>query len=149
MAGSPLDFTTTYLYDQWDAASGFVFVHVTDPNEAGLRRVRTAPVSVDALGNATRYGYTKDLLTSITDANDNVTSYEYDVLRRLIATVFLDGARETYTYHWDGLLASKTDRKNQTIQYAYDRFKRLLRKTYPDSTYINRSETDCGFSCFE
>ena len=61
--------------------------------------------SIDAANNTTTYAYTKDVLTSITDANGNVTSYQYDVLKRLTRTTFPDGAFETYTYWPDGLLA--------------------------------------------
>lgn len=41
-------------------------------NALGLLR------SIDAASNVTKYAYTRDVLTSITDANDNLTSYHYD-----------------------------------------------------------------------
>ena len=63
--------------------------------------------SLDAAGGTTLYAYTNDLLTSITDPNGNVTSYQYDALKRLQKTVFPDGATETYTYYADGLLQTK------------------------------------------
>ncbi len=52
--------------------------------------------SLDAAGGTTLYAWTNDLLTSITDPNGNVTSYQYDALKRLQKTVFPDGATETY-----------------------------------------------------
>src|SRR5262249_34113602 len=93
--------------------------------------------SVDAAGNTTSYGYTRALLSSITDANNYATSYTYDNLARLTRTTFPDAAYETYTYWDDGLLKTKTDRKNQTINYGYDHLKRLTSKSYPNSTSIS------------
>ena len=133
-AGSGLDFTTTYLYDNWDAATGLVFTHVTDPNgnvtRLGYDQHGRLVRSIDATGLATVYAYTKDVLTSITDANGNATAYGYDALRRLRTTTFPDGATETYSYRLDGLLETKTDRRGTVTTYAYDPFKRLASKTY-------------------
>ena len=137
---SPLVFTTTYTYDNWDAASGLVFTTVTDPNghvnRQGYDQLGRLVKSIDALGNSTTYVYTRDLLTSITDANNNVTSYAYDALKRLATTTFPDNASESYTYWNDGLLHTRTDRKGQTITYAYDAIKRLASKTYPGPSAI-------------
>jgi RHS repeat-associated protein len=133
-------FTTTYSYDNYDAASGLVFTHVTDPNgkltKLGYDEHGRLLKSIDALNNVTTYGYTRDVLTSITDANDNVTTYHYDPLKRLDTTTFADGKTETYTYWADGLLKTKNDRMGQTLTYEYDAFKRLKTKTYPSSATI-------------
>lgn len=138
--GSPLDFTTAYSYDNFDAASGLVFTHVTDPNgkmtKHGYDQFGQLARVVDAMNNATSYGYTRGLLTSITDANSNVTSYGYDSVRRLTTTTFPNGAIEQYTYTGDSLLYQKTDRKNQAITFAYDRHKRLSQKSNPGSASI-------------
>ncbi|HEY5120815.1 MAG TPA: hypothetical protein VII84_04505, partial [Acidimicrobiales bacterium] len=144
-SGSALTFTTTYSYDNFDAATGLTFTNITDPNgkltkleyDQFGRLVR----SVDANNKTTVYGFTKNLLTSITDANNNATSYSYDVLKRLTRTTFPDSLYETYTYWGDGLLKSKTDRKNQTITYSYDDQKRLKTKTYPDASTITHAYT--------
>jgi RHS repeat-associated protein len=137
---SPLDFTTTYSYDNWDPVSGLVFTTITDPNgkltRQGYDALGRLVKSIDALNNTTTYAYTRDLLTSITDANNNVTSYTYDALKRLTRTTFPDTAHEDYTYWNDGLLKTKTDRKGQTITYAYDALKRLASKTFPASKVI-------------
>lgn len=138
--GSPLDFTTAYSHDNWDAGSGFTSTQVTDPNgivtRQGYDQFGRMRRSTDGLGNATSYGYTRDLLSSITDANGNTTSYEYNGVKRLTATVFPNGARETYAYRADGLLQSRTDRKLQTVSFTYDSDKRLTRKTYPGGAYV-------------
>ncbi|MGH7484856.1 MAG: hypothetical protein ACREMY_04505, partial [bacterium] len=138
--GSALDFTTTYSYDNFDSASGLTFTNVTDPNgivtKQGYDQFGRLVKSVDGLTNATTYAYSHGLLASITDANNNVTGYSYDVLRRLQATNFPEENSETYTYYADGQLHTKTDRKAQTITHAYDHFKRLSTKSYPNATSI-------------
>jgi RHS repeat-associated protein len=140
VSGSPLTFTTTYTYDNWDAVNGLTFTHMTDPNgnltKQGYDALGRLVRSVDALGHTTAYAYTGDLLTSITDANNNVTSYVYDVDKRLQQTTFPDGATETYEYYPDGQLHTRTDRKGLVITYAYDALKRLTSKTYPGGAQV-------------
>src|SRR5206468_10438256 len=113
----PLNLTTTYSYDSYDASTQLLANAVTDPNgnvstqkHDGFGRLAK---SVDAAGNTTGYGYTRALLSSITDANGYTMSYSYDGLDRLTKTTFPDGAFETYTHFGDGRLQSKTDRRNQ------------------------------------
>jgi RHS repeat-associated protein len=137
---SALNFQTTYTYDNFDSTSGLLFIHVTDPNgnltKQGYNQFGQLAKTVDALNNATSYGYTRGLLSSIADANGNVTSYGYDAARRLSSTTFPNGAIERHTYTGDGLLYQKTDRKNQTVTFAYDRRKRVSQKTYPNSMSV-------------
>lgn len=132
--GFPFNFTTTYTYDIYNAATGLVFTHQTDPNgrltKQGFDQYGQLGKSIDALNNTTAFTYTKGLLTSITDAHGNITSYQYDNGRRLIKTIFPDGTDEDYTYYADLFLKTKTDRKNQTVFYEYDRLKRLITKCY-------------------
>ncbi|MBK9373727.1 MAG: hypothetical protein IPN03_08340 [Holophagales bacterium] len=133
-AGSTLAFTTTYVYDEFDASTGLVFTRVTDPNgkvtRLGYDQFGRLARSVDAASGITSYSYTADVLSSITDANGNVTSYLYDAQRRLTRTTFPDGAYESYAYTVDGLLLSKTDRRAVTVTYDYDALKRLVTKSY-------------------
>ncbi len=139
-AGSPLDFTTHYSYDNFDSTTGLVFTRITDLNgnttQQGFDAYGRLIQAIDALGAVTAYAYSRDLLVSETDANGNVTTYSYDGLKRLTATTFPDGAKDTYTYFPDGLQQTRTNRKNQTINYAYDHFKRLSTRTYPGGAPI-------------
>ncbi len=133
---STLNFTTTYSYDNTDAAfPGLLFTNVTDPNskvtKQGYDQFGQLVKSIDAAGKVTTYGYEKGLLKTITDANGNVTTYGYDAGRRLRSTTFPDTSVERYDYWDDGLLKLKTDRKNQAITYNYDGHKRLQSKVYP------------------
>jgi RHS repeat-associated protein len=101
--------------------------------------------NIDALGNATLFGYSGtgcgscggggiDKLTSITDANSNLTGYEYDQLGRVVRETDPLGTVTGYTYDARGNLAGKTDSNGNTIAYSYDANNRLLKKSYPDGT---------------
>ena len=100
---STLNFLTTYSYDNYDAGTGLVFTHQTDPNgkitKQGYDQFGQMLRSIDALNQPTVFTYTKGLLTGINDANNNVTSYTYNGLKRLVTTTFPDSTTEIYTYH--------------------------------------------------
>jgi RHS repeat-associated protein len=140
---SPLVFTTTYSYDNFDSPSGLTFTNMTDANQIvtkqGDDQFGRLVKSIDGLGATTSYIYSHGLLSSVTDANSNVTSYFYDALRRLSSTTFPEGTSEGYTYYADGQLHTKTDRKGQTITYAYDHFTRLATKSYPNSSSLTNT----------
>ena len=143
--GSPLDFTTTYSYDNFDVASGLVFTRITDPNgnvtQQGENAHSRLVEGIDALSGVTRWAYTRGLLSSVTDPNGNLITYTYNGLRRLTAATFADGAQDLFAYYPDGRLQTKTDRKNQTVSYTYDHFKRVSAKTYPNATSITYTYT--------
>ncbi len=94
---------------------------------------------IDPLGNATTFAYGAsgcascgggtDKLTSVTDANGNVTSYEYDLSGRLVKEIDPLGNITTFTYDAKGNLATKTDCRGYTTIYTYDQAGRLLTKT--------------------
>lgn len=138
--GSPLNFITTYSYDNF--VTGLLFVHQTDPNgritKQGYDEFDHSVQRTDSYNKTTTYAYTKGLLTSITDANNYITSYSYNALRRLTAVTFSDSTVAQYSYYPDGLLQIETDRLNpgQQITYTYDAFKRLKQKTYPVGSIV-------------
>lgn len=102
--------------------------------------------TIDALGSFTTYTYGSgacsscggsggvDKLGSVTDANNNVTRYDYDSLGRLVKETDPLGTITGYQYDAKGNLITKTDAKGQTISYNYDANGRLLKKSYPDNT---------------
>ena len=100
--------------------------------------------SVDALNNANTntYGGTgcascgggTDKLTSVTDAKGQTTSYQYDLLGRLIKETDPLGKATLYGYDAVGNLISKTDANGATLTYAYDAIHRLTKKNYPDTS---------------
>jgi YD repeat-containing protein len=146
--GSPLVFTTTYSYDNFDVVTGLVFRNTTDANglitKHGFDQYGHLISLTDALDKTILYGYTRGLLTSITDANANVTSYSYDSGRRLKQTTFPDGAYESYTLTGDNLLSTRTDRQNVQTVYSYDALKRLVAKSDPHITLALTSYSYTG-----
>lgn len=99
---------------------------------------------VDTMGNVTIYAYggsacpscggSTDKLTSVTDANSNVTRYTYDQLGRLVTETDPLGNATSYSYDLKGNLTAKTDANGNTISLSYDANDRLLKKTYPDGS---------------
>lgn len=86
----------------------------------------------------TQYAYDdENNLTSITDANNHTTSFQYDQYGRVKETDFPSGHAESYIYDAIGDLITKTDRNGNAITYVYDALKRLTHKGYPDSTGVD------------
>lgn len=138
-ASSP--FAVTYAYDTYDPSSGLLFASASDPNgvltREGLDAFGRTHERLDAQGALTQYAYAANLLTSVLDPNGNLTTYVYDSLKRLSATIFPDSARETYTYYGNGLLNSQTDRKAHTTTYTYDHMGRVASTTYADGSAMS------------
>lgn len=98
----------------------------------------------DALGSVTTYAYGgnacpscgggADKLTSITDANGNITSYLYDLLGRSVKEADPLGNSIIHAYDARNNPTSKTDANGNTINFSYDANGRLLKKSYPDGT---------------
>src|SRR5262249_23574430 len=86
--------------------------------------------------NTTNYAY--DLtgnLQKITDANNHITTFQYDSLnRRLSRTLPLQLGTEVTTYDGVGNLSAKTDFNGKATIYNYDEVNRLIRKI-PDASF--------------
>jgi YD repeat-containing protein len=88
------------------------------------------PASAYALYATTLYGYDiKGNLTSVTDAQNNVTTINYDALGRKTGMVDPDMGRWSYTYDAIGNIISQTDAKGQIQRFSYDELNRPLNKT--------------------
>jgi RHS repeat-associated protein len=104
--------------------------------------------SIDQLGHATRYTYTAlgDMAT-LTDANGNTYSFEYDTMRRKTAMIYPDGTRETWTHDLGGRIATYTTRAGQTKTIAYNADGRPVSETWipagcaPDVAYAYDAAT--------
>jgi RHS repeat-associated protein len=96
-----------------------------------------------------RYGYhPSGQVQTLTDANDNVTTYAYDGHDRprsttYPATALHPATSETLTYESVGtgiqnspLVASVLNRAGETIAFGYDALGRLTVKDVPNSTYV-------------
>jgi YD repeat-containing protein len=80
----------------------------------------------------------------VKDANQNKTSYEYDVLGRRTSTILPLGQRSTTTYDAVGNILSQTDFNRDTITYRYDELNRLLGKYFPDGIATTFTYTPTG-----
>jgi len=131
---STLNFTTTYVYDEYDPSDGLAYTRVTDPNgrvtRQGYDGLGKLSKSIDAAGNATLYSYQYNLLRSIADANANVTTYSYDGNRNLASTTFPDGNIERYVTGVAGTLTQVTDRRGMLTRYTYDAFNHVVKIEY-------------------
>ncbi|HXQ92906.1 MAG TPA: hypothetical protein VN739_07845, partial [Nitrososphaerales archaeon] len=80
----------------------------------------------------TTYSYDKSQnRLSITDAVNNVTSYKYDDLNRLILTTFPDSNAESRSYDTAGNAVGIVDPNGKVMNYTFDSLNRLLIVTYP------------------
>lgn len=110
----------------------------------------------DPKGNVTKLTYTPaGLIASITDAQNNVTSYQYDargnrtavidpvngashptsfvydIMNRLTGITYPDGTTAGFTYDVRGRRTSATDQNGKTTTYTYDDADRLTAVTDP------------------
>jgi RHS repeat-associated protein len=89
----------------------------------------------DANNNTTSFSYDLlDRVSSVKDAMGRTTSYGYDALSRQvsISNLAIQGSpllQQAYTP--DGLVASLTDANNHATSFAYDGLDRLATTTYP------------------
>ena len=80
----------------------------------------------------TTYEYTTlGNLALITDAHNNTTITQYDMLQRKTSTTNPDLGTWTYEYDNNGNTINQKDNKGQTITLSYDVLDRLTGKTYP------------------
>jgi RHS repeat-associated protein len=156
--------TTTYAYDSMNRLTGITdpLGHITSNSydKQGNRVSQTdangnttsyeftyqGQISAikDALNNKTGFSYGTsscsscasgvDKLTALTDAKQQTTNYNYDLVSRLAKETDPLGKATNYTYDDAGNLATKTDANGITVRYSYDALKRLTAKVYPDNS---------------
>lgn len=93
---------------------------------------------IDGSGQVTQYAYNAfGQLTTLTDANGNVTTNTYSPDGLLLQTDGpMPGSADSTTFTYDGLnrLYSVTDSQGYTVYFSYDNADRLILVTYPDGT---------------
>jgi RHS repeat-associated protein len=157
----PLGNTTTNTYD----ANGNLLT-VTAPAPNGLTSASVTQFAYNTLGELTQITdplshiatlsyYSTGLIQSITDAQNNTTSYTYDargnrtsvidpingsthptsftfdIMNRLTGITYPDGTSASFGYDYRGRRTSATDQNGKTSTYAYDDADRLLSVTDP------------------
>ena len=81
---------------------------------------------IDALGKTSSKKVNGDgAIESITDANENVTTYEYDSLGRLKKEILPFGCIKEYEYNDVNLVVKEINGRNQETIYTYDKLYRL------------------------
>jgi RHS repeat-associated protein len=87
----------------------------------------------DPQQNVTTYQYdSRGNRTSITDAMNNTTTFAYDSGSRLLTITYPGGTTTTsFTYDYRGRRIMMTDQNNKTTTYAYDDADRLVTVTDP------------------
>ena len=98
---------------------------------------------IDPLGNETEYTYDdRNNLIALKDANENITSFEYDRNNRLVKEIRPMGEETTYQYDGVGNLIQKLDAKNQKTEYGYDDAGRLTEvRNYEASDHVTPVKT--------
>lgn len=108
-----------YAYDSkhqmtsWTDAEGNVIVTNTYDNEGRVTK------QVDANGAVSTLAYANGKTTT-TDANGNVTVYNYDNQYRTTKIEYPNGSTEVKTYDSSNNLASVTDKNGNKTEYTYD-----------------------------
>ena len=142
----PLSHTTTHEYDPLGRrvavtdANGIITRYEYDALDRLTAVVQNDQPSLPADHETNvRTGYTYDPvgnLLTITDANGNVTTFEYDLLDRLIREVNPIGGNWRYEYDPVGNLVRRTDANGAVTDYNYDADDLLVSIYYPDGSAV-------------
>jgi YD repeat-containing protein len=93
----------------------------------------------DAMGHATSFTYTADFnrLDKLTDANGNLTDYNYDSHGNLTNITYADGSLERWAYDSLGQSTTWTNRRGTPVGFTYNGDGQITRKTYADGTHVD------------
>jgi YD repeat-containing protein len=93
----------------------------------------------DAMGHATSFTYTADFnrLDKLTDANGNLTDYNYDSHGNLTNISYADGSQERWGYDSLGQSTTWTNRRGTPVGFTYNGDGQITRKTYADGTHVD------------
>ena len=76
-------------------------------------------------------------LTSLTDAENRTTGFEYHSLFGLTKKIYPDSMYEEYTYDDTGIITEVTDGKGNETTFAYDSLYRLTQVQYDDLSTVS------------
>lgn len=131
----PLDRVTSYTY--YD--DNKYLKTITDP----MNRVTTYTydesdntTSITTISGTQLFSYTNGQLESSTDANGNVTEYNYFPEGYTQEIIYPDGSKTEYTYDAIGRLQTQTA-NGITVSMEYDKLNQLTSVTFPDETSVS------------
>jgi RHS repeat-associated protein len=112
--------TTSYRYDDSDRPTS-----VTDPTGGTVRYSYTAvsqvPAQVtDQTGGTTQLESANGLVTRLTDADGNTTTYDYDIAGNLASVTDPAGQITQFSYDSGGRGTAQTSPSGATTRYTYD-----------------------------
>lgn len=112
--------TTKYTFDAWNRLTSV---------ETGITAQRTE-------GDLTLYAYNEaGSLISITDPENNVTSFEYDSMERLSRKTTHLGQVTILTYDPNGNVKTELDPNQNLKTFVYNESDELIQKILPDNGY--------------
>ena len=93
---------------------------------------------VNTLGERIQYHYSGmyDQLSSVVDANGNMTKYTYDNSGNRVTLTYPDGTVERVSYDSLGNLLEFTNREGRAIAFTYNANGHVTRKDYADGSYV-------------
>jgi RHS repeat-associated protein len=142
---NPLNQTIQYNYDQYlnlasivNPANNYTFFGY---NLQGLTNGE-----LDPSGNVINLSYTPTFneLSTLQDANQNLTSFSYDTKGNLLTIVSPDSTSKSFTYDTYGDRTSYTNGRGQKITYLYNSNGQVTSKNYPNGSSILYSYDSVG-----
>ena len=118
----------------------FNLVSLTDPSGRSCQysydSLGNMTRSTDQLGHSTAFGFAGALnrLSSVTDANSNVTRYSHDADGNLSAITYANNTVERWSYDGSCNPITWTNRRGNAIQYQFNTNGQLTAKLYPDGS---------------
>jgi RHS repeat-associated protein len=99
--------------------------------------------------SVTRYGYdSQDHLSSVTDANNAVTTYVWSDRDLQVREVSPVSGTTTHAFNEHGALVRTTDARNVVTMRQTDPLDRVTQISYPDSSLTTTFSYDQGSPCF-
>ena len=146
---------TTYDYDELGLLSEKVMYLGTSEgpdrvtryeyNANGLLHKEIRAYSTSLQQDYKTYTYNSDnQIKSVTDANGNVTNYNYDGHNRLSRSTFPDATYEAYTYDLNNNRVTKRTRSAHIVNYGYDGRNQMVSKNVPGA--ISSDSTSFSFA---
>jgi RHS repeat-associated protein len=148
--------TTTYIYDtnnidllEVDNADGLPVVAYSNYNSQHQPQTVTRYPNTGEAANVSTLTYTSwGPVSTVTDPNGDVTTYNYDSTTKLLTSVTRTHSLTTvtmasYTYDDHNRVASKTDVNGTTLSYSYNELNKRVNVTYPGSTSAQTTYLCC------